>query len=134
MNMIEGSCHCGAVSWTILQTPVHATLCNCTICRRWATLWAYGLKDDDIRIDGPTQIYLRDLEAIEFHFCSNCGCVAYWITPKAGDDGRYYLAVNLRLAEPKDIADIPINYFDGLDEFKPVPKDGRCIADVLWIK
>jgi len=131
--MIEGSCHCRLVSWVLLKTPEFATSCNCTLCRRWGTLWAYGFKDDDIQFDGPTKVYMRGPKTIEFHFCSNCGCVAYWITPEAGHDGRYYLAVNLRLAEPNKIADVSVKYFDGFETFKSRSGDGGCIGDVLWV-
>ena len=130
--MIVGSCHCGAVRWTLNDAPEAATSCNCTLCRRWGTLWAYGFQGDDIQISGPTAVYVREPNTIDFHFCPNCGCVAYWITPEAGRDGRYYIAVNLRLAEPKDIAAVPINHFDGLDKFESRPSGGQCVGDLLW--
>ena len=130
--MIEGSCHCGSVRWNFTGTPEYATSCNCTLCRRWGALWAYGFKDEEFRVSGATQAYLRDPKTIEFHFCQNCGCVGYWCTPGPGADGRFYGAVNLRLAEPSAIAAVPINYFDGLDKFEALPRDGRCVADVLW--
>ena len=129
--MIEGACHCGSVRWTFEDVPESATSCNCTLCRRWGALWAYGFKDEEIRISGTTRAYLRDPKTIEFHFCPDCGCVAYWCTPEPGQDGRRYMAVNLRLAEPDAIAAVPIHRFDGLDTFEPLPRDGKCIAD-MW--
>ena len=130
--MIEGSCHCGIVTWTVLAEPDYATSCNCTLCRRLGAFWAYGFKDDELRVYGPTKTYLRGPRTIGFHFCQNCGCVAYWMTPEPGQDGRYYGAVNLRLAEPDQIADIPVNHFEGHDSSKALARDGRCIGDVLW--
>ena len=65
-----------------------------------------------------------------FHFCENCGCVAYWRAVEAGGDGRRLIAVNLRLADPDDVADIAIRHFDGLN-WNEVPPDGRCVKD-LW--
>lgn len=88
--------------------------------------------DEDISIAGTTRSYLRDPKTIEFHFCPVCACVAYWQTPEAGADGRYYLAVNLRLADPSDVAKIPIKRFDGFDRFEALPADGSCIADVWF--
>jgi hypothetical protein len=43
--------------------------------------------------------------------------------------GRLRIAVNLRLAEPEAVAQIPIDHFDGLDTFDDLPRDGRCVAD-----
>jgi hypothetical protein len=57
--MIEGSCHCGNVRWRLDGTPESATSCNCTVCRRYGALWAYGHEDVDIRVFGPTQTYVR---------------------------------------------------------------------------
>ena len=130
--MIEGACHCGQVSWTLVKHPEYATSCNCTLCRRLAALWAYGFKGDEIRVTGSTRVYMRDPKTIEFHFCEHCNCIAYWCTPEAGADGRYYMAVNLRLANPPDIASIPLNRFDGFDTFEALPSDGRCVGDALW--
>ena len=41
------------------------------------------------------------------------------------------MAVNIRLAEPKAVADLPIDHFDGLDSFEDLPGDGRCVRD-MW--
>ena len=130
--MIEGSCHCGALTWRLNATPEYATSCNCTLCRRWGALWAYGFRSEDFIVAGHARVYTREPHSIEFQFCTACGCVGYWCTPEAGEDGRYYGAVNLRLADPVAVAAVPVNYFDGLDSFESRPGDGRCLADVLW--
>ncbi len=126
-EMIRGSCHCGAVQWQFAGTPESATACNCTICRRYGALWAYGFDGEEIDISGPTQTYLP--RTTGFHFCSVCGCVAYWREPEPGPKGRRVVAVNLRLAEPDDVAQIPVDHIDGLRNFEKLPRDGRCIAD-----
>jgi len=91
-------------------------------------LWAYDYEGEGIKVAGKTQSYVRG-ESIEFHFCSNCGCVAYWRGRHNDDAGRRRIAVNLRLAEPDAVARIPIDRFDGLDKFEDLPRDGRCVAD-----
>ncbi|RVO86741.1 GFA family protein, partial [Sinorhizobium meliloti] len=40
-------------------------------------------------------------------------------------------AVNLRLAPPGLVQDLPIDHFDGLDTFEDLPSKGRCVRD-LW--
>lgn len=126
--MIEGSCHCGAVQWRFYSEPEGATVCNCTVCRRYGVLWAYDYEGEGIHVSGATRPYMRG-KAIEFHFCPSCGCVAYWRAQRAGEDGRRRIAVNLRLAEPDTVARIPIDRFDGLGTFEDLPRDGRCVRD-----
>jgi hypothetical protein len=126
--MIQGSCHCGAVQWRLADLPESATACNCTVCRRYGTLWAYDHEGEGITVSGPSKAYLRG-KAIEFHFCPGCGCVAFWRAQRVGDDGRRRIAVNLRLTEPGPIAQVPIDHFDGLDTFDDLGRDGRCVAD-----
>ena len=129
--MIEGSCHCGAVGWRLEDVPDSATACNCTVCRRYGVLWAYDYEDEGIRVSGLTHAYTWGSRTIEFHFCPNCGCVAYWRAIKIGEDGRRRIAVNLRLTEPGPIGALPIDHFDGLDTFDDLPRDGRRVAD-MW--
>ena len=126
--MIHGSCHCGAVTWQFDQVPDSATACNCTVCRRYGVLWAYDYEGEGIQVAGPSKAHIRG-KAIEFRFCPNCGCVAYWRARTFDEDGRRRIAVNLRLTEPGPIANLPIDHFDGFDSFDDLPRDGRCIAD-----
>jgi hypothetical protein len=128
LAMIEGSCHCGAVRFRFDGHPDGATACNCTVCRRYGVLWAYDHEGEGIHVSGPTQAYVRGA-GIGFHFCPTCGCMAYWRALQAGDDGRRRIAVNLRLAEPEAVADIPIDHFEGLHRFEDLPRDGRCVRD-----
>lgn len=128
--MLEGSCLCGAVRWTFEGEIDGATACNCTACRRYGVLWAYDYEDHGIHVTGPTEAFVRnDGGSLGFHFCPTCGCVAYWRGLEPMSDGRRRIAVNLRLAEPDDVADIPIDHFDGRDTFDDLPRDGRCVRD-----
>lgn len=127
--MIHGSCLCGDVRWQFDGQPESATACNCTACRRYGVLWAYDHEDEGIKVFGTTQAYVRG-QALGFHFCSVCGCVAFWRGLRKNADGRTRIAVNLRLAEvPEAVASIPIDHFDGLDTFTDLPRDGRCVRD-----
>jgi len=132
--MLAGSCHCGAVRWSLDGDPGRATACNCTLCRRYGALWAYDYEDERIRVFGPTAAYARKGKvdpALEIRFCALCGCVVCWRGLRLEEGDRRRIAVNLRLAEPEAVADIPIDHFDGLDTFDDLPPDGRCVRD-LW--
>lgn len=127
---IEGSCLCGAVRWALQHRPASATACSCTACRRYGTLWAYGWENEDIHLAGNTTAFVRG-DSLSFNFCPGCGNVSHWrgLVPNA--EGRRRVAVNLRLAEPGAVADVPIRHFDGLDTWSDLPDDGRCVRD-LW--
>lgn len=128
--MIEGSCLCGAVRWSFEGVAEAVTACNCTACRRYGALWAYDYEDEAIKVSGPTRSYVRG-EGLGFHFCPDCGCVAYWRGIEPGKDGRRRIAVNVRLAQPEAVGAILIDHFDGFDTFKDLGRDGRCVAD-MW--
>lgn len=127
-DVIEGSCHCGKVEWRFEGMPESATACNCTVCRRYGVLWIYDFVGERIQVSGATRAYVRG-KALAFHFCPECGCVAYWLALKADTEGRRRIAVNLRLSEPDPVGHVPIDHFDGLDTFDDLPRDGRCVAD-----
>ena len=127
--MIQGACHCGAVTWKLNVMPESATACNCTVCRRYGVLWAYDFEGEGISVSGPTTAYVWGDKSIGFHFCPSCGCVAYWRSVAPREDGRRRIAVNLRLTEPDPIAHLPIDHFEGLVNFEDLPRDGRCVVD-----
>ena len=130
--MLEGSCHCGSVQWKFDGFPEGATACNCTVCRRYGVLWAYGHQNEDVSATGVTQCYTRNNGVLGFHFCPRCGCVAYWLATKADENGRKRMAVNLRLvSDPAAVAAVAIDHFDGLDTWTDLPRDGRCVGD-MW--
>ena len=129
--MIEGSCHCGRVRWKFDVAPASATACNCTICRRYGVLWAYDLAGKRTFVSGKMRAYAWGRRGIGFHFCANCGCVAYYRAFKADAEGRTRTAVNLRMAEPDIVSRIPVKHFDGLENWNYLSGDGRCVAD-LW--
>jgi hypothetical protein len=126
--VINGNCLCGAVTWQFEGVIEGATACNCTACRRYGVLWAYDYEGAGIKVSGPTAAYARGT-ALEFHFCPQCGCVAFWRALKLDEHGRRRIAVNLRLSEPEAVAQVPIDHFDGFDTFDDLPRDGRCVKD-----
>ncbi len=132
--MLTGSCHCGAAHWTLTGDPGSITACNCTLCRRYGALWAYDYEGERIGLHGKTSTYRRagkSNPALEIHFCPACAGVLCWRGLRLETDGRRRMAVNLRLAPPDAVADLPIDRFDGLDTFDDLPPSDRCVRD-LW--
>ena len=133
VKMLEGSCHCGKVTWQFDGVPESSTACNCTLCRRYGTLWAYDFENGRIRVTGPTRFYSWGDCGIGFHFCENCGNLAYWRGIKLRDDGRRRIAVNLRLAlKPEDVAAIPIRHLDGFDTWKDVERGTNTVGEIWF--
>lgn len=128
--MLEGNCLCGAVRWTLKDMPTSATACNCTACRRYGTLWAYGWEGENIHFSGDTTAFVRG-DSLSFNFCARCGNVSHWRGLTVDAQGRRRVAVNLRLSEPGPIEQVPIRHFDGLDQWQDRPADGRCVKD-MW--
>ena len=77
--MIEASCHCGAVRIEVEVPPAQLTACNCSLCRRLGTLWAYH-RPDQVRITqgaGTTVPYIQGDRTLAVHHCPTCGCVTH---------------------------------------------------------
>ena len=112
--MIEGRCHCGAISFEIGVEPDFLLECNCSICRRLATLWVYSHKVP-IKLNAPAGssiAYSWGDKSIQFHSCKTCGCTTHYSS--LVDDK---IAVNCRMCPPDQIRDIRIRHFDGADSW-----------------
>lgn len=108
--MIEAVCDCGAVRLQIDAAPRTVTDCNCGICRRYGTLWAY-YSQKQVRISGPTTIYLRGDRELEFHRCTECGCVSHWVGVEKSRGDR--MGVNARLMPPEVVEAATVVTNDG---------------------
>ena len=92
---VKGSCHCGAVRLEAPAAPEWVASCNCSLCRRLASLMAY-YPDDSVLIEGDTAAYIWGDRLIGIHHCPTCGCTTHWKT--LGEDfGR--MGVNARLLD-----------------------------------
>src|SRR4051794_21601359 len=132
---VRGRCHCGPVAWRFQGEIPDATICNCTVCRRYGVLWAYDYDGHAIHVEDPEgalTAYLCGSRSLSFNFCKVCGNLVTWRALRAMQDGRVRIAVNLRLAEPADVAGIPLRRFDGLHSFDDLPPDDRRVADVWF--
>lgn len=131
--MLEGSCHCGQVSWIYPLELNSVTACNCTLCSRYGALWAYGYLEDGIKTQGETKAYVRGNKYNSYNFCSTCGCLAYYQANHIDNEGRRRIAVNTRMTlNPDLIVNKLIDHFDGLNKFEDLPSDGKCVKDIWF--
>jgi hypothetical protein len=116
--MIEGSCHCGAVSFTYPKQADWLTDCNCSVCRRYHALWAYAkVSEITLRATSDTTIaYVHGDRTLAMHSCKKCGCTTHWIGLDADESSN--MAVNFRMCDPEVFAHIKVRHFDGADTWK----------------
>lgn len=112
--MLNGSCHCGAVAFTVdADPPAEAISCNCSHCRRKGFLLAfYPVEQFTLaKGEGALQSYFFNRHAIEHLFCQTCGCQPF--AKGVGPDGKPVRAVNLRCVENVDPDALTVQHFDG---------------------
>ncbi|HET9989495.1 MAG TPA: hypothetical protein VFQ65_13280 [Kofleriaceae bacterium] len=110
---IEGTCLCGAVQLGAARLPRQVTQCNCTVCRKYGTLWAY-YKRSAVSVVAPRGAladFKRRPRGLRFVRCSTCGCVIQWDSPHEGADQR--IGLNARLLDHAKMANVPIKVLDG---------------------
>jgi len=115
--MIEGSCHCGAVRYTVDAAPETVTDCNCSVCRRLGVLWAYYNPAVVTVAAAPGSIgqYVRENGHLGFHHCLTCGCTTHW---RSLDPERDRMGVNARLMDPQVLAGARVRKLDGADTWR----------------
>ena len=71
----SGSCHCGAVAYTVEVDPSQALKCNCTICTKLGAVWAFAPKTKFKLTSGETRQgdYQFGKKSLHHHFCTACG-------------------------------------------------------------
>ncbi len=109
----QATCHCGLIRIQVAEAPAQVTDCNCSICRRYGTLWAYyPLKDVTISEGRPTQVYMWGDQVLRFHRCPDCGCVTHW---SSTDPARDRMGINANLLDPGVLAAAKIHHYSGAD-------------------
>ncbi|PCJ19370.1 MAG: aldehyde-activating protein [Candidatus Cloacimonadota bacterium] len=108
-------CHCGNVEISIKEKPKSLTSCNCSICNRYASLWAYYNKEEVFIKVGEEGIssYTCGDKSLTFKHCNICRCITHY---KTNDENK--TVVNFRMADIKEIDSIRIRRFDGADTWK----------------
>lgn len=74
-EILTGSCHCGAVQYSIQANVAGQSLCHCSDCRRHAgapyVAWVM-VNANDVQIQGSPKLYASS-EHGRRHFCGDCG-------------------------------------------------------------
>lgn len=80
---LKGSCHCGAVRFSLRsETPYPYLYCYCSICRKTAGGGGCAVnimgQADRFKVQGRTRVYRARRGGGERHFCMRCGS-ALWV-------------------------------------------------------
>ena len=110
--MLTGSCHCESIRIAVDVLPAYLNQCHCSVCRRYGTLWGYYRPDQVHLLCEPdaTEAYSWNGRNLEFHRCRSCGCVTHWTST---DRNATRMAINARLLDPSDLAEVPVRQSDG---------------------
>ena len=116
--MIRASCHCGAVLMEADAPPPSVTSCNCSICRRYAALWAPYTRTEARLVAGADRVvaYVWGDRGIEFYHCRECGCCTHYESVEKNGDSRF--RINARCFAPEDLAKVAVRHFDGAHTWK----------------
>ncbi len=116
--MLSATCHCGTIRIDIPSLPSEVTNCNCSICRRLGSLWAY-YDVGTVTVHGHpqlTQEYIQGDKTLRVVRCKTCGCTTHY---EPLDPLLYKrLGVNIRNFEPEAIGNVRIRLLDGADTWK----------------
>ena len=109
----SGSCHCGAVAFTVEVDPTEALKCNCSICSKLGAIWAFAPKSKFTLTSGSAQQgdYLFNKKHLHHRFCTRCGIESY--AEGAGPDGTLTVGINLRCLEGVDVDKLSPRFHDG---------------------
>jgi hypothetical protein len=127
---IQGTCLCQAVQLGATRLPRQVTQCNCSVCRRYGTLWAY-YRRSSVSITAPRsalESYSVHAGGLKFVRCRTCGCVICWDGRAKGDDQR--MGINMRLFDHALMADVPVKVLDGDGPWRTL---GTYVKPDMWI-
>jgi hypothetical protein len=110
----QGSCHCGAVRYTVeadLAQPVMS--CNCSMCQRAGTLLTFAPSDKFKLEQGSESLtdYQFNKHVIHHLFCKVCGVKSF--ARGKNRSGQDIVAINVRCLEGVDPSKLEVKQVDG---------------------
>lgn len=121
----SGSCLCGAVSYTLSETPENCGVCHCSMCRKWTggAFVAFMAAPDKVTMSGEENLHVfKSSEWAERAACSKCGSsMFYRVTAPGPEQGVYHLG----LGTLDDANGIPLKQ----EIFVDVKPDGYNFAE-----
>ncbi|MEL7466573.1 MAG: GFA family protein [Pseudomonadota bacterium] len=123
----NGSCHCGAVAFTVsFDTEPFTFRCNCSICTK-ARAWLMPVPASDFVLVRGTEAlscYTFGPRMIQHFFCRHCGVKTHG-RGEAEELGGEFVSVNVATLDmaPDALAEVDFAYLNGReDSFQTEPE------------
>ncbi|MDW3224027.1 MAG: GFA family protein [Paracoccaceae bacterium] len=104
----DGSCLCGAVTYSLANDPKEIGACHCNMCRKWSGGIFLGLEvpADTVKISGAENLNIYSSSPwAERAFCKTCGSSVYYrVTAPGPHEGTYHFGVGTL----NDLGDVPL--------------------------
>jgi hypothetical protein len=112
MPILNGSCHCGAVEFTVETEEgglQNLRRCNCSLCRRKGALMASVPEDKLIvtRGEDTLTLYQWNLKIAKHYFCSVCGIYTFH-RPRSAPDTYGFNVGCIEGVDPNSFTDVPV--------------------------
>ncbi len=105
---VDGSCHCGSVTFDAEIDPNQVVICHCSDCQTFSSapyrVSVFGVLSENFELHGVPKIYTKiggSGKEVQIAFCTNCGTALY--STKNNIDGPF----NLRVGAIKQRAELP---------------------------
>ncbi|WP_432455555.1 MULTISPECIES: GFA family protein [unclassified Agarivorans] len=75
----QGSCHCGAVTFSLKSSLVPAVRCNCSLCQRKGIMMVTAEDDSFELLTGQDALtlYQWNSHVAKHYFCKHCGIYTF---------------------------------------------------------
>ncbi len=118
---VDGSCHCGRITYEAEINPDHVVICHCSDCQTFSSapyrVSVFGVPSENFRLQGTPKIYPKTGGSgltVLVAFCGDCGSALY--STKDDVEGPF----NLRVGAIKE-------------RDKLIPKaQGFCASGMPW--
>ncbi len=107
----RGSCHCGAIRYTVEAELAGLETCNCSLCARLGYVHLY-VEPERFHLEAAPDAYATYqfvTRTSKNHFCRTCGVSPF---RRARSDPKL-VDVNVRCLEGVDLDELPTQPFDG---------------------
>jgi hypothetical protein len=111
-ELLQGSCHCGAVKFEVRTEIVPAGRCNCSLCRRKGALMTPLFPASHLKIlngEDSLTLYQFNTKVAKHYFCKHCGIYPFHQTRKDPQQWR----VNIGCLEGVDPYALEASVADG---------------------
>lgn len=135
--LIQGSCHCGNISfgltWEPSPTEIPARACGCSFCVKHGGVWTSnpnGALQVEIKDRSLVSEYAFGTQTAVFHICRHCGVVPV-VTSKI--EGHLYAVVSVNAfnnVEPSMLKHAPVSFEGESTESRLARRTRGWIPDV----